>query len=363
MLMEELFLQNFRNLDDFVFSPCKGVNIIYGENGQGKTNILEAIWLFTGSKSFRGAKDAEMIRFHKEFSKLQMKFFSDGRGQKAKVTLGKKKIVSLNGVEQKNIAKMNGKFCAVVFSPAQLSLVKDGPEGRRRQIDAALCQIMRGYRSMLLEYNRILLQRNQVLRDMVRHPELDELLVLWDNRTANAGSRIIQYRKRYLTALEPLAKEIYRGISGGREEISLQYAGTVEGKEQKEIFQHFQQALLKTRLEDIRRGNTGIGPHRDDVDIRINGNPAKAYASQGQQRSIVLSMKLAEAEMLKQTFGESPVILLDDIMSELDTSRQDYILNHMENWQVFITCCEPSTIMRLKAGNTYQIQTGKLISC
>lgn len=351
MRIEKVEISHFRNIAHAAFTPCEGVNVIYGPNAQGKTNILEAIWLFTGSRSFRGSRENEMIQLGCGEASLYLDFSACGRINTAALSLGHGRSASLNGVGLESASKLAGEFCAVVFSPVHLNVVKDGPEERRRLIDAAICQIKPGYRQILLKYNRILRQRNAVLKYLNGRFGYDGLLDEWDVQLAAFAARIVKYRRRYVELLNESAGTIFYGISSGREKLELGYEPTLTGG---------QDELGRSRGADIARGVTTKGPHRDDMTMTIGGLPAARFGSQGQQRSVVLALKLAEASILKASSGEEPVILLDDIMSELDSARQDYILNHTSGRQVFLTCCEASQIMRLKAGNVYSVDSGSI---
>ncbi len=357
MEIRRLQITGFRNLADLTIEPDTGVNIIYGENAQGKTNLLENIWLFSGMKSFRGAKDAELVGFGKDFARCEMDFFAADREQKAVLTIQGNRKMMLNGVSLGSPAKMIGKCSMAVFSPAFLSLVQAGPSERRRFLDAALCQLKPSYATLLSRYNRALKQRNSLLCDVSGHPELQELLDVWDENLISAGEAIVKARRDYLTLLLPAAAKVYDGLSGSREVLSVSYLQ----KDNPDERQSFSDLLHARRREDIFNKTTSVGPHRDDLGITVNGVAARTFGSQGQQRSCAIALKLAEAQILKENTNEQPVILLDDVMSELDTGRQDYILNHLDNRQVFITCCDPASILRLCEGKTYNIANGKII--
>ncbi len=364
MFVRNLEVEGFRNLQPTVWSPCEGVNILAGNNAQGKTNLLEACWLFTGAKSFRGAKDREMPAFGKDKATLSLEFFAGGRDQRAEITIEQRRQVMLNGIKLPSAARLAGKFCGVVFSPAHLSLIKDGPDGRRRFVDSAYCQLHPAYVSTLAEYAKILTQRNTFLRRLGENGRLTkeqaEMLSLWDHSMAVAGARVTAARCRYIEKIEPIAAEIYHGLSGGREQLTLawQSPAFLKGATPAQIAASWANLLATATRADCAAGFSTVGAHREDLDIRLDGVPARIYGSQGQQRSVVLALKLAEATLLQDITGEPPVAFLDDVMSELDISRQDYILNHIDGWQVFISCCEPSAALRLTAGKVFQIKHG-----
>lgn len=363
MKVTRLTYERFRNLQDGCFEPCAGVNVITGENAQGKTNLLEAIWLFTGGRSFRQAKDKEMIAFSGEDSRIKLDFVAGQREQTAEITIKQRRQAVLNGIPQTTAAKLSGVFCGVVFSPAHLSLIKGGPVERRHLMDAAYCQLRPTYVKALTDYARVLTQRNALCKAGYSGPGTDELLDLWDKQLAQTGCLLIHSRQLYLKRMTPIARQIYYGLSGGREDFDLQYLSTISipsGSTAAEIAAILYTELQSRHKADLAAGFTTVGPHRDDLEVLINGLSARHFGSQGQQRSAVLAMKLAEATLLQEVLGERPIALLDDVMSELDTSRQDYILNHIQDWQVFITCCDSTSILKLVNGQEYKMKQGKL---
>ena len=356
MTVNRIEYKNFRNIEELTLEPAQEVNVIYGENAQGKTNLLEGIWLFSGLKSFRGAKDAEMVRFGSAFARIKTSFTAGGREQKAEITVETRRKAKLNGVELPSCAGLIGTCSAVVFSPAFLNIVKNGPEERRRFIDAALCQVKPGYAPKLAAYNRLVKQRNSLLKDVQFEPALLDMLDVIDERMAEAGEALIRDREAYIEKLVPAAKRIHDGFSGGKEEMSVCYVKK-DGGENRPL----KEILKANRKNDIINRTTSAGPHRDDIDIKINGISARNFGSQGQQRSCAVALKLGEAAVMRDMTGSQPTVLLDDVMSELDSGRQDYILNHIKGWQVFITCCEPSTVLRMSGGKTFHIKNGRLV--
>ena len=360
MKIKSIEIENFRNIEH-ISLDFENVNIIYGENAQGKTNLIEAIYLFSGSKSFRGAKDCNLIKFGNEFARLKINFESREREQTAELFIDGKRNVSLNGIKKRSAAALGEEIKAVIFSPVHLSMIKDGPAERRKFVDGALCQIKSNYSSVLKGYNRSLMQRNVVLKDISFNADLRSMLYIWDTSLAKDGAKIIYQRQKYIEAILPFAKEIFKGISGGKEEIDIVFNGEFDygGLNLQQIEEKLLKKLNENHNTDILNKITKTGPHRDDIDILINGKSARLYGSQGQQRSCVLALKLAEASLLKEKTNEEPVALLDDVMSELDEKRQDYILNHIKDWQVFITCCDANTVLRLKKGKTVKIENGQ----
>ena len=362
MTVERLTLDGFRNISELEIEPDKRVNIIFGENAQGKTNLIEALWLFTGCKSFRTNRDSDLISFENTFAKAELDFTAFGRTQNAKIFIDEKRKAQLNGVSLPSPSRLIGEFTAVVFSPAHLALVKDGPAARRKFIDTALCQLKPKYASLLQRYNRSVQQRNALLKDIQFHPSLLETLDVWDEKICSLAELIIKERIDYINKLSPSATEIYRGLSGGKEALTVEYCGQngVYGEEGESILETLKRCFKDNRRDDILQKSTSAGPHRDDLDIKIDGRSARIFGSQGQQRSSAIALKLGEADIVSSFTGEKPVALLDDVMSELDIGRQDYILNRTEGWQVFITCCEPSAVMRLCEGKTFEIKNGGL---
>lgn len=362
MKINSIDIEGFRNIEKLSLD-FDDVNIIYGENAQGKTNLIEAIYLFTGSKSFRGVRDKELVRFENEFASLKINFENKNREQNAQILIKNNRSATLNGVKKKSASSLGEELKAVIFSPVHLSMVKDGPAERRRFIDNALCQLKANYRNVLKEYNRALMQRNMLLKDISKNNSLIDMLYIWDKNLAISGAKIIYQRYKYIETLLPYAKDIFNGLSSGKENIDLVLKGpfyyndlTVDEIQKKLMF-----AFDNNRSSDILNRITTVGPHRDDMEILINDKSARNYGSQGQQRSCVLALKLAEASLLREMTEDEPLALLDDVMSELDISRQDYILNHIKDWQVFITCCDANTVLRLKKGKTFHIQNGGLI--
>lgn len=356
MIVNRLTTQNFRNLKDICFEADSGINIIYGQNAQGKTNLLECVWLFTGAKSFRGAKDAELINFDRDMASLNLEFTAFERQKQAKITFTPRRQAVLNDIKLSSPSKLAGEFYAVIFSPSHLSLIKDGPSERRRFLDLAIGQMWPKYIDVLRNYTRSVSQRNSLLKNARSFGIDNRTLGVFEQSIAQNGQVIIDYRTRYVKLINQIAPEIYYGISGQKENLSIEYVkkGNINNGQLLE-------ALHASRRQDILSGITSVGPHRDDLEFKINGIITRRYGSQGQQRSVVLSLKLAEAQVIKQITGEQPVALLDDVMSELDTVRQDYILNHIKGWQVLITCCDPSPITKLISGKVFYMHDGTLL--
>ena len=365
MKINSVKLNNFRNISSMELHATDGVNVIYGENAQGKTNILEAIWLFTGCKSFRGSKDTEFIKFNEDFAKINLDFSDNVRNKKSEIIIGnKKKNVSLNGVSLRSSSELIGSFYAVIFSPSHLSLIKDGPSGRRRFLDTALCQLKPSYAEHLAGYRRALLQRNALLKDLHLSPQLYDILDSLDDQLSRYSSAVISERLKYIEILSQYSKQIYAGISENKEYFNVTYSRndiTDINISVNDLYNLELERIKNARKEDVLYKTTTIGPHRDDLDIFINNVSARSFGSQGQQRSCALALKLGESEIIKKITGETPVALLDDVMSELDEKRQDYVLNHINDRQVFLTCCDPSQVLRLCGGKSFLINGGEIV--
>ena len=364
MIIKKLKFENFRNLSNGEITPCEKVNVIYGDNAQGKTNLLEAIWLFCGGHSFRGAKENELIHFENNFFRLSMDFYSYERDQSAEIAFSQnKKKIKINGVDKNSSSYLTEIFSCVVFSPENMTLVKRGPSLRRKFLDGAISQQRIRYAAALAKYNQIINQRNALLKDIHKHQELKDTLPIWDDSLAITGAIILKERMEYIKELKIYAQKFHDDISSGKEVLSIEYisnAGVKEEDTLSEITEKLRLAYEKSRKDDYHTGYTNIGPHRDDMEIKINSISAKTFGSQGQQRSAVLSLKLAQAQMLYIKNGEKPVILLDDVLSELDPKRQDFLLNKVDSYQVFVTCCEESNKEQLKNGKVFYINNGEV---
>lgn len=353
MIIKNISLKNFRNIKDINFSPDKEMNIICGENAQGKTNIIEAIWLLTGAKSFRSSKDSAFIKFGEKKAIISSVFISEDIEKEEKIEIGEKKSVLLNGKKISLASNIAGNFRAIVFSPNDLSIVENGPSIRRKFCDTAIGQLYPSFISILREYNRAVFQRNCIIKDYKYDASVSVMLDVFEKEIAEKGEKIILYRKRFIESLKNFLGSIYSEISGGREELEIEYIPSFSGE-------NLEEELKKARKEDMNCGCTSLGPHRDDIEFRINGISARLFASQGQKRSIAIALKLSEAEVINKISGEYPVCLLDDIMSELDPLRQNYILNHIKGKQVFLSCCDPSNIKNLQKGKIFNIEKGEI---
>lgn len=362
MYVKSLTLENFRNIGLQHIEPCEGVNVIYGENAQGKTNLLEALWMFTGCKSFRTVKDKELIKFGTKAAFLDMNYFCADRNQQMNIQIEANRTFTQNGVKKGSGSKVIGEVQAVVFAPSHLNLIKGGPGERRKFLDIAISQLKPKYASVLMQYNKALAQRNALLKELIYHPELEDTLDIWENRLAHFGIEIIRQRIGYVDYIAGHASDIYTGISSNKEKFELKYKQAVEitGESKETMIENACELYYQNRKSDINNGFTSVGPHRDDLSIKINKLSARLYGSQGQQRSASLALKLGEAAVVKSFSGEQPIALLDDVMSELDLSRQNYIFNHIKDWQVFITCCDPNSVEILRGGKKFRVSEGQI---
>lgn len=358
MKINKVKIKNFRNIENLILEPSEKTNIIHGLNAQGKTNLIEAIWMFSGLKSFRGSHDKELIKFGSDEAKINLEFFGGGLNNTAEMKIKEKRSLKLNGIELKSPSEITEESNIILFSPDYLSIIKDGPAFRRGFLNNAISGVYKTYGEQLKKYNRALQQRNSILKDLKYNSFLLEIIEDYENVLAAYGERIISARKKYISRIREIMPEIFVGLSGKKENLECFYKPeNLEEGSREEI----SLMLKKNRQEDINSGATTIGPHRDDLVFLINEIDARNFGSQGQQRSVVLALKLAEAELMAEVSGEKPVALLDDVMSELDPLRQDYILNHIKDWQVFITCCDPTSIERLEGGKTFEMSAGKII--
>ena len=370
MRLLSLEVQNYRNIVSASLKPGRELTVICGNNGQGKTNLLEAIWLLTGGKSFRGGKDAELVRRGKTTAALEAVTLRSWQEQqepddatRVRITVGTQdaprpgRYASVNGTPPKRAAALAGSFPAVVFDPGHLSLVKGAPEGRRKFLDAALCQLYPGYLATYRRYVRVLQQKNALLRHSANgqerpYAEKRTLLEVLNTELAAQGEALQQRRREYLELLAPRACANYAELSHGAERMSIRYAA--------QFATGGLAALLRQRQEEeLRAGQSLCGIHREDLELLLDDQPARVYASQGQQRSVVLSLKMAEAAAAASITGEHPVLLLDDVLSELDDGRKQYLLTRMREKQTFVTSCDDTAFLKTD-GEVYRMNGGVL---
>ncbi|MBQ8733895.1 MAG: DNA replication/repair protein RecF [Anaerotignum sp.] len=355
MYITEVSLQNFRNLTQLKIEPSEGINVIYGSNAQGKTNFLESLYFCAMGRSLRGKSDQQLIRFDEEESHIRMLVQRKQRYDRIDVRLKKdeKKGIAVNGLPVRKLGDLFGTLYAVIFSPEDLSLVKDGPGERRRFLDMELCQLSKVYYYDLQQYYRILKQRNNLLKEIQKKPQLQETLFVWDDQLAEYGERIIAARKRFLIRLDEIAAEKLSQLTGGRDHLQTIYKPNCEEG-------MLAEKLRKNIDRDIYFGSTQSGPHKDDILFSIDGREVKVYGSQGQQRTTALAARLAEIDLIREETGEEPVLLLDDVFSELDENRQKFLLQSIEGLQAFVTCTgiEDSVRKYISKDNLFYVDNG-----
>lgn len=333
MIIKSIELQNFRNYEDLNISFDEGTNIFYGDNAQGKTNILEAAYLSGTTKSHKCSKDKEMIRFGEQEAHIRTVVVKKDKEYQIDMHLknNRSKGIAINKVPIKKASELFGILNMVFFSPEDLNIIKNGPVERRRFLDSELCQLDKIYLSDLTTYNKILNQRNKLLKDMVYRPDLKDTLSVWDMQLVETGRKIIRRRKQFVDELNEIVHDIHYRISGEKEDLLLQYEPSIE-----DIF--FEDELFRVKERDMRQCMTSVGPHRDDLLFSIGEVDIRKFGSQGQQRTSALSLKLSEIELVKRSIHDTPVLLLDDVLSELDSNRQNYLLNSIHDTQTLITC-------------------------
>ena len=333
MNIRSIELKNFRNYENLEISFDEGTNILFGDNAQGKTNILEAAYMSGTTKSHKGSRDREMIRFGEEEAHLKTVVVRGGREYQIDMHLKKNRAkgIAIDKIPIKKASELFGILNIVFFSPEDLNIIKNGPVERRRFLDSELCQLDRIYLADLTNYNKILAQRNKLLKDMIYRPSLSDTLPVWDMQLIETGKKIIRRRKQFVDELRESVSDIHYRISGGKEELFLKYEPNID-----DIF--FEDELSRAKEKDKKLCQTSVGPHRDDLLFSIGDVDIRKYGSQGQQRTSALSLKLSEIELVRKSISDTPVLLLDDVLSELDSSRQNYLLNNISDTQTIITC-------------------------
>ena len=333
MYIESIELKNYRNYEYLSIDFHEGTNIFYGDNAQGKTNVLEAVYLCGTTKSHRGSKDRDIIRFDSEESHIRMMVRRDNISHKIDMHLKKSKSkgIAIDGIPIKKAAELFGIVNMVFFSPEDLNIIKNGPAERRRFMDLELCQLNKIYLQDLANYNKVLNQRNKLLKDIGYSQGLMATLDIWDMQLANYGKKIISLREQFLQELNEILTRIHSNLTGGKELIQLEYEPSVRAE-------NFDIQLAEDREKDLKMKLTSSGPHRDDFCVRVNGIDIRKFGSQGQQRTAALSLKLSEIYLVKKITRENPILLLDDVLSELDSNRQNYLLKSIHDIQTMITC-------------------------
>ena len=333
MIIKSIELKNFRNYGQLQIDFDEATNILYGDNAQGKTNILESAYVSATTKSHKGSRDKEMIRFGEE--EAHIRTIVSRRGQDFQIDIHLKKNrskgIAINQVPIKKASDLFGILNIVFFSPEDLNIIKDGPTERRRFLDLELCQLDKIYLSDLTAYNQVLKQRNTLLKEMIYRPALKDTLSVWDEQLIEYGSRIIRRRQSFIGELYGIVQDIHSNLSGKREMLTLKYEPSAS-------CMYFGDELFRALERDRKLCQTSVGPHRDDFSFLLGDIDIRKFGSQGQQRTAALSLKLSEIELVKKSIGDTPVLLLDDVLSELDSNRQNYLLNSIHDIQTIITC-------------------------
>ncbi len=358
MIIKSLELADFRNYDSLHIDFSSGTNILYGDNAQGKTNILEAIYLSATTKSHKGSKDRDVINFYKDESHIRTYLEKEDIEIRVDMHLRKNKSkgIAIDGQKIKKAAELLGLLNVVFFSPEDLSIIKNGPAERRRFVDMELCQLDQFYLYNLNHYNKIVNQRNKLLKDMYFNSSLRDTLNIWDSQLISFGSKIIERRKLFVEQLNDIIYDIHKKLSGGREELLIKYEPDV-------MIEDYEKSLMAGQERDIKLKQTGTGPHRDDFSFIVGDIDIRKFGSQGQQRTAALSLKLSEIELVKKMTKDNPVLLLDDVLSELDSNRQNYLLSTIGDIQTIITCTGLDEFVnnRFEIDRVFHIENGKII--
>ena len=357
MYIESLELRHFRNYDDLSLQFDRGTNLFWGSNAQGKTNILEALYLGGTTRSHRTAKDKDMIKLGQAESHIRMTLCKNDVEGRIDMHLKKQKAkgIAINGIPIRKASELFGLVSMVFFSPEDLNMIKNGPSERRRFIDRELSQLDRIYLTDLVRYQKCLMQRNKLLHEIYFRPDLIDELDVWDDQLISYGEKVVRGREAFLEELNEIVSGIHSHLTGQRETIRLIYEPSVSEGD-------LGDRIRRMRESDLKTQSTGAGPHRDDMCVEINGMDARVYGSQGQQRTAALSLKMSEIELVRKRIHDTPVLLLDDVLSELDESRQDFLLDSIRDIQTFITCTGIDEITRgqFKIDRSFYVEDGRV---
>ena len=354
MWISKIKLNNFRNYENQEIELSEGINLFYGENAQGKTNIIESIFLCSVGRSFRTRKDQELIKFNEEKSFVEIDFNKSDRDGKIKIEIGNKKNISVNGIKIKRLSELLGNINVVIFTPDDIDILKGGPQKRRRFLDVMISQLKPNYMHILNLYLKTLEQRNNYLRQIKFENKQENMLDIWDEKLADYGIKIYEYRNEFINKIKNKIENIHSKITNNKEKIEIKYISNCNDREE------YLKILKARRKLDIIKGYTTKGTHRDDFTVYVNNNPVNIYGSQGQHRTAILSLKLSELNVVYDEIGEYPILLLDDFMSELDEKRKINFLENIKNAQVIITCTEKIDVENLKYFS-YNIHEGKIV--
>lgn len=359
MIIESIELKNYRNYEELHMELNEGTNILYGDNAQGKTNILEAVYVCCTSKSHKNAKDRDIIRFDQDESHIKMQIRKNDVPYRIDMHLKKNKPkgIAINGMPIRRASELFGIANVVCFSPEDLNIIKNGPSERRRFIDMELCQLNKLYVHSLVQYNKVLVQRNKLLKELAFRPDYGETLDIWDMQLVNYGKEVMEYRGDFVCRLNEMIHGIHARLSGQKEDLKICYEPDTAAAQ-------FEEALKRSRTQDMKQKTTLCGPHRDDISFFVNGIDIRKFGSQGQQRTAALSLKLSELELVKQLIHDRPILLLDDVLSELDAGRQNHLLNAINDIQTIITCTGLDDFVnnRFKIDKIFKVIDGAVVS-
>ena len=352
MYIKEIKLKNFRNYDFEKIELSENTNIIFGDNAQGKTNILEAIFISSLGKSFRTNKEKELIKENEDKAIIEIKFLKNKREEKIKLEISDKKLFFINDIPLKKTSEIVGKINVVLFTPEDIEILRNEPLRRRKFLNIIISQLRPKYIHLMAEYNRTLEQKNSYLKQIKYENKSKEILEIWDEQLVNLGLKIYEYRKEFIEKINNKIKKIHLETTENKENIEIKYKSNINQE-------NYKKKLKENQEIDIKKGYTSVGIHRDDFEIYINNKNISIYGSQGQQRSSIISLKLAEAEVVYDEIEEYPVILLDDFMSELDKKRINGFIKNIKNNQVIITCTEKLTLDNM-VYNLFKIENAKI---
>ena len=359
MIIESIELKNYRNYEELHMELNEGTNILYCDNAQGKTNILEAVYVCCTSKSHKNAKDRDIIRFDQDESHIKMQIRKNDVPYRIDMHLKKNKPkgIAINGMPIRRASELFGIANVVCFSPEDLNIIKNGPSERRRFIDMELCQLNKLYVHSLVQYNKVLVQRNKLLKELAFRPDYGETLDVWDMQLVNYGKEVMEYRGDFVCRLNEMIHGIHARLSGQKEDLKICYEPDTAAAQ-------FEEALKRSRTQDMKQKTTLCGPHRDDISFFVNGIDIRKFGSQGQQRTAALSLKLSELELVKQLIHDRPILLLDDVLSELDAGRQNHLLNAINDIQTIITCTGLDDFVnnRFKIDKIFKVIDGAVVS-
>jgi len=367
LYIKRVSLKNYRNYNALDMKLSEGINIFYGQNAQGKTNIIEALYMASTGKSHRTQKDSELINWNNEDARIKVDFLKEKDEKSIDIYLSRnmKKQIKMNGVKLCKIGELIGNLNTVIFSPDHMKIIKEGPVERRRFMDIILSQVKPGYYYNLVQYLKVLEQRNNLLDEARTNSSILKTMDIWNEQLAGFGAKIIMTRKNFINNICDIAADTHKTISNGKEVLRLKYNSSIEyqNNSENDIKKSFINALEKSMGIDMKRGVTHKGPHREDILFFINDTEVKTYSSQGQQRTALLSLKISELKYIEEETEELPVLLLDDVFSELDNERQKYLIEFIKKIQTVITCTDVEYLEKLKLDGSavFKVTGGRLL--